>query len=206
MLLIADADTLGAAGVVETLKPLLHGRHRERLMLMDRERPTVMGGSTDRDRLRRLDALMRLTSDVEVPLIVNHRVDLALAVGAPGVQLPEHGLSCELIRRHFPHLWVGRSCHDRMGLRTAEVEGADWALLSPVSDPLSKKRERPPLGIQGFSNLIAGTRLPTFGLGGIRPADVPALRRAGAQGVALIGHVFGAEDPRAALDAVLCLC
>jgi thiamine-phosphate pyrophosphorylase len=197
---------MGPLRLFSTVERALDGVQGERIMVIDRERPPAAGGSSDRRRLARLTKLRELTHRTGSTLVVNSRVDLALAANADGVQLPEKGLSAAIVRRTFPSLLVGRSCHDRLGLLEAASEGAHWALLSPVAAPLSKASDLPTLGIDGFAELQRECGLPTFALGGIQPSLIPQLLQAGARGVAVIGYVLGASDPGAALREVSVDC
>lgn len=145
--------------------------------------------------------LRALTRAHGVPLLINDRIDIALAVEADGVHLPETGLEVAEARRLLgPQRWVGASRHDLKGLFEAARAGADYATLSPVHEVPGKGT---PLGISGFSRLIGAVRLPVYALGGITRADVPALRQAGARGVAVIREVFAAESPAAAVSELL---
>ena len=87
---------------------------------------------------------------------------------------------------------VGRSCHSAAELTRAREEGCDWAFLSPVAPTASKPGHGPALGVEGFARL-ARLGPPAYALGGVVPADVPALLAAGAHGVAVMGPAM--RDP-----------
>ena len=153
------------------------------------------------------DALLELarelriiTRDAGAPLLMNDRVDVALAIGADGVHLPERGLPVEVARAQLPAGLVGRSCHDAQGLARAAREGADFVTLAPVFAVPGKGR---PLGVHGFAQLCRQASLPVYALGGIAPAHTSELRTAGARGVAVIRSVLGAADPAAQLETLL---
>lgn len=147
--------------------------------------------------------LRALTRAHEATLLINDRIDIALAVEADGVHLPETGLPVEVARKLLgPHRWVGTSRHDLKGLFEAARAGADYATLSPVREVPGKGV---PLGISGFSRTIGAVRLPVYALGGITAEDVPALRQAGARGVAVMREVLSADDPQAAVYDLLTL-
>ncbi|MBC7173650.1 MAG: thiamine phosphate synthase [Polyangiaceae bacterium] len=145
-------------------------------------------------------ALRQLTRAVGARLVVNTRADIARAVGADGVHLPEGGLPVAATRSILPGALVGVSCHDAAGLERAAEEGADYAVLGPIAAVPGKN---PPLGLAGFERLVASARLPVLALGGVRVEDVSALCRAGAHGVAVIRAVTHASDPAAATDAFI---
>jgi thiamine-phosphate diphosphorylase len=87
---------------------------------------------------------------------------------------------------------VGRSCHDAAEVAAAAAEGCDYVTVSPVFPSPSKPGYGPPLGPAGLAAL-ARAGPPAYALGGVRPADVPACRAAGAYGVAVMGAVM--RDP-----------
>jgi thiamine-phosphate diphosphorylase len=99
---------------------------------------------------------------------------------------------------------LGQSCHDLSELRRAERAGADYATVSPVFASASKPGYGPLLGAGGLAELAAATALPVFALGGVETPDrVRACIDAGAHGVAVMGLVMRADDPGAAVEAVL---
>ncbi len=118
-------------------------------------------------------------------VIVNTRVDVAMACGAHGVHLPAHSPAPSEFRRIVPTGFViGVSCHDLAELRAAESEGADYALFAPVFRPLSKTDLRQPLGLDGLRAACRSVRLPIYALGGITVGNAPDCAQAGAAGIA----------------------
>jgi thiamine-phosphate pyrophosphorylase len=97
---------------------------------------------------------------------------------------------------------VGRSCHSAAELAQARAEGCDWAFLSPVFPTASKPGYGPALGVEGLARL-GPLGPPVYALGGVGPADVPALLAAGAAGVAVMGPVM--RDPSAVRDYLAAL-
>jgi thiamine-phosphate pyrophosphorylase len=120
------------------------------------------------------------------PLLVNTRLDVALAAHAQGVHLPAGSLPVAPIKRAFPHLICGVSCHSRDELLAAQQQGADFAFLSPVFAPRSKPDDRTPLGLARFAQEVEGLTMPVFALGGITEANAPQCVAAGAAGIAAI--------------------
>lgn len=122
-------------------------------------------------------------------LLVNARADIAEELGLDGVHLP----ASELMRwneRPLPRgRWVAASCHDARELAHAAAIGVDFAVVGPVL-PTRSHPGAPPLGWPGFAALCAAAPLPVYALGGLTPADVPAARAHGAQGVAGISGFF----------------
>ncbi|MCB9786071.1 MAG: thiamine phosphate synthase [Deltaproteobacteria bacterium] len=203
LVLVADAPTVGAARLVAQVAAILEAVPPGSVLVIERDGPASAPASDDAERFARLRALRELTAACGAALVVSARVDLALGAGADGVQLPEGGLDAATVRRHFPGLRVGRSCHDAGGLTRAALAGADWATLAPVWAPLSKTGEAPPLELAGFEALARGAALPVVALGGVRAERCAALRRAGAGAVASVGGVFDAPSPAAAARAMI---
>ncbi|MDB4972345.1 MAG: thiamine phosphate synthase [Myxococcaceae bacterium] len=138
-------------------------------------------------------ALRQVTDVPGALLLISDRVDVALAVDADGVQLPESGFTPEVARTLLGrHAIIGASRHDRVGLEAAAARGADYATLSPLHAVPGKGT---PLGLSGFRAEAAGASLPVYALGGVRVEDVAALRAAGARGVAVMREVLAASDP-----------
>ncbi len=158
-------------------------------------------GRSTRELLEVGRALRSMTHEVAALLLVNERPDLALALGADGVHLPESGLEIRDVRRLLGvDAWIGRSCHDRAGLERAVDEGADYATLSPLFSVPGKSA---PLGVSGFSEARAGIELPVLALGGIDETSLGDARAAGADGVALIRGAYRSGDPEATVSAIL---
>jgi thiamine-phosphate pyrophosphorylase len=137
-----------------------------------------------------------------VKILVNRRVDVALAAEADGVHLGFDAMSP--VRAHAllgAGRLVGVSVHAPAELGRAAADGADYAHLAPIFAPFSKPPERPALGL-GALAAARDAGLPVLAQGGIDAARAAAAVRAGAAGVAVTGAVLGAADPRAAAGAL----
>ena len=134
-------------------------------------------------------------------LVVNDRADLAQAISADGVQLPERGLPACVVRELLgERALIGASCHDAAGLAAAASGGASFATLSPVFASPGKGE---PLGLAQFSALVRGARLPVYALGGVDATRARALKATGAAGLAVISAVFSSQDPATAVSDLL---
>jgi len=143
--------------------------------------------------------LRDLTRRYGARLLVNDRVDLALAVGADGVHLGGHSLPVELVRQLVgPRLLIGVSTHNDTEIARAAADGADFVTFGPVYATPSKTMFGPPQGLRALAEACRCSALPVFALGGITPARVAEVRSAGAAGIALIAAILASPDPRAA--------
>jgi thiamine-phosphate pyrophosphorylase len=136
-------------------------------------------------------------------LLVNDRVDVALAAGADGVHLPAAGIPPADARRLLPpSALVGVSCHSAEDVARARDGGASYAFLSPIFDTPSKRAYGPPVGVEALRG-AAALGLPLVALGGVTPDRAPELLAAGAAGVAAIRAWLEGPDPAAAVRAML---
>lgn len=145
-----------------------------------------------------LAALGRRLLAVTLPglLIVNDRVDVALAIGAGGIQRTSTSLSVKDIRHIAKRsLYVAASVHSLEQSIEAEAEGADWLTFGPVYDTPSKKVYGPPQGLTALERVARAVSIPVIAIGGITPERVAEVCAAGAQGVAAISAILSAESP-----------
>ena len=157
-----------------------------------------------RERDLSADALLELATRIReitrgrALLLVNDRVDVALAVEADGVQLPEAGLPVEAVRRVAgDRLLIGRSVHDVEGALAAEADGADLLIAGAVFATVSHPG-RAPQGTALLHELTESVCVPYLGIGGITAGNAGAVMETGASGVAVITAVTESDDPRLA--------
>lgn len=135
-------------------------------------------------------------------VIVNDRVDIALASGAHGAQLTSHSLTLEQARTFAPKFPLGASVHSVTEGIAAADGGADWLVAGHVYSTPSHPGQ-PGRGAELVGAIAAATPIPCIAIGGIRPEHVAPLRTAGAHGVAVIRGIWDARDAeRAAFDYV----
>ncbi len=151
-------------------------------------------------------ALQAVCGPAGQPLLVNDRLDVALAAGAAGAHLPSAGLPPEEARRMLPPgALLGVSCHSAGEVARAIAGGADFATFGPVFDTPSKRRFGEPLGLERLAE-AARLGLPLLGLGGVDLGNAAQVVAAGAHGVAAIRAGLAAPDPGAAVRALLAAC
>jgi thiamine-phosphate pyrophosphorylase len=139
-----------------------------------------------------------------VPLLINGRVDVALAAGADGVHLPSDGISAAEARKLLgPSKLIGVSTHSAAEITRAEALGADFVVFGPVFTPLSKGAYAAPCGPGGLATAGSAASIPIFALGGITAPRVRELSESDAAGIAVISAVQGAKDPARAIRELL---
>ena len=138
--------------------------------------------------------LLAITRRHGIPLIVNDRLDLMLALEAAGVHLGQEDLPLEQARRLAHGKIVGCSVSTLEHLRHAEEAGADYVGLGPVFATATKGDTAPALGLAGLRRLAATARVPCVAIGGITAANASAVKATGVAGVCVISAILGAAD------------
>lgn len=138
-------------------------------------------------------------------VLVNDRVDVALAAGVDGVQLGRRSLPVDRVRELLgADAWIGYSAHAAEEAAVAVEAGADFTLVGTIYSSASHPRARP-AGPWRIRRAVRAAAAPVLAIGGVTPARVPEVRRAGAYGVAVIRGVWDAEDPADAAGSYLAM-
>jgi thiamine-phosphate pyrophosphorylase len=139
----------------------------------------------DRDVLElTLEARAALPPSPGTVVLVNGRLDIALAAGADGAHLPADGVPIDALRRRFgPDVLLGRSTHHVEEVEAALREGADYVMFGPVYPTPSKERYGPPRGLDELAR-AARLPIPVYALGGVTLSRFGEVAEAGAAGVA----------------------
>ena len=128
-------------------------------------------------------------------LLVNDRIDVAIASGADGAHLPEHSVPVKWARQIAgDSCLVGRSVHSVEAALRAEAEGADYLQAGPVFETASHPG-RAPAGVELLRTVAEAVRIPVIAVGGINAQNLRLALDAGATGVAVIGAILDAGDP-----------
>ncbi|WP_247003654.1 thiamine phosphate synthase [Halosolutus gelatinilyticus] len=161
---------------------------------------------TDANRRYELGLELReLTADAGVDLLVNDRVDLALAIDADGVHVGQSDLPVAVARDLLgPDAIVGCSAWTVEQARRADADGADYLGVGSIYGTTSKDvdPEKDRVGPERVAELADAVSIPIVGIGGITAENAAPVAEAGAGGVAVISEITRADDPRAATDAL----
>lgn len=144
--------------------------------------------------------IQTVTASHAIPLIINDRIDLALALDLAGVHLRSDSLPVPIARRLLgSHRLIGISTHSVEEVRRANRDRADYIVLGPIFDTPSKHSFGPALGLDLLTDACRQSTVPIFAIGGITRERVCEVRQAGAHGVAVIGALLTSEDVGAAI-------
>ena len=161
-----------------------------------------MKGATAASMLAVVDELRPLCKRREALLIVNDRLDVALAGGAHGVHLGQDDLPLAEARRIAPSLIIGISTHDEAQARAAAEGGASYLGFGPIFATASKENPDPVVGLERLA-AVCKLPLPVVAIGGITVECAADCARAGAAAVAIISAVSSAPDVAAAARSVV---
>ena len=140
--------------------------------------------------------LRDLTRRFAARLLINDRIDVALAVEADGVHLGGHSLPVAVARRLLgPEQLIGVSTHHPAEITDAAFACADFFTFGPVFATPSKLAYGPPQGLEALRLACQNSPLPVFALGGIKPCHLDDLRAAGVAGVAVVSALIATPDP-----------
>jgi thiamine-phosphate pyrophosphorylase len=143
--------------------------------------------------------LKKLLAPLEVPLIVNDRVDIALAIGADGVHIGQQDMDYEDARRLLgPDAIIGLSIETVEQARASVALDADYLGVGPVFATATKMDAAAPLGVVALAQIRAISRRAIVAIGGIGLNNAGKAIESGADGVAVVSAVCAAEDPEGA--------
>jgi len=177
----------------------------------------VQGGATivqlrekdagTREFLETARAVKAVLQPHNVPLLINDRVDIAVAVDADGVHVGQTDMPVSIVRQMIgPGKIVGLSAGKREYILADDAAQADYLGIGPAYAQTTKANAgRAPLGPEGFAELRKLTTKPVMAIGGLKPDNSAPLVAAGADGLAVVSAIVGADDPAAASRAFAAL-
>ena len=136
-------------------------------------------------------------------LIVNDRVEVALATGAHGVHIGQGDGGAAAIRQRMPPGMILGLSIETMAQARLIPPGVNYIGVGAVRATSTKPDHANPINFDGLAQIVAAAALPTFAIGGLNPGDARAVRAAGASSIAVVSAVTRAPDPEAATRALL---
>ena len=179
----------GAEGLVAAVEAAVSGG-ADAVQLREKDMPP--------EELLALARRLRAVTQGRALLVVNGPLEVAVAIGADGVHLPE---GAPLPLRPRAGLLVGCSVHSAEGARRAQAGGADYLVAGPVYETRSHPGVAP-VGLALVEEIVGVVRVPVLAIGGVTAGRVEEVVRAGASGVAVISAVLAQPDLRAAAEAL----
>lgn len=152
--------------------------------------------------LERAAAFRERTAEAGALLIVDDRVDVALAVEADGVHLGQNDLPLPVARQLGPDLILGASTHDLYEAMRAQEDRADYINIGPIFATQTKETGMSPLGPEALDEIVPHVRVPWTTMGGIKPDNIGEVLSRGARRVAVVTAVTAADDVVAAARAL----
>lgn len=143
--------------------------------------------------------LKELLAPYGIPLVINDRIDVALACGAQGVHLGQSDMPVEEARRLLPpDVFIGWSVETMEDVARSAALPVDYLGVSPIHATPTKTDTLAPWGLEGLRKVRSATALPLVAIGGIHAGNARAVLSAGADGLAVVSALCAAQDPCAA--------
>ncbi|MCO6431515.1 MAG: thiamine phosphate synthase [Deltaproteobacteria bacterium] len=148
--------------------------------------------------------LREITAEAGIPLIINDRIDVALAADADGVHLGQTDIPCEYARRLLgPEAIIGLSVTNVEQARRAQQLDLTYIGVGPIFFTMTKENGRSPIGFEGLRAISQESTHRIVAIGGIKRVSVKEAIEQGAEGVAVVSAIMAAADPRIAAQELL---
>lgn len=181
---------------------------------VDIAREAILGGATviqfrekkgdTRDIFEAAFKIKKLTEVFKIPLIINDRVDICLAVDADGVHVGQQDMPLEVARRLLgKERIVGVTATNLEEAIEAEQQGADYLGVSPIFATPSKADAGEPMGLEMLKEIRSKVKIPIVAIGGITGENVEQVMRTGVDGIAVISAIAAASDRTIAAEKLL---
>jgi thiamine-phosphate pyrophosphorylase len=182
--------------------------------LLEVIKPAVDGGVTvvqlrekevdSREFYREAMGIKEFLESRDIPLIINDRLDIALAIDAAGVHLGQEDLPIDVARKILgPGKVIGASVFTPDEALQAETMGADYLGLSPIFVTATKPELMNQIGLEGIGPIRRVTRLPLIGIGSMNETNACSVIRAGLDGVAVVSAICCKPDVCAAAEKIM---
>ena len=147
-----------------------------------------------RERFFQCEEIRKLTQSAGVILIVNDHIDLALAVDADGVHVGQDDLPVSAVRKLVGDKLIGLSTHSAEQARAAVRAGADYIGVGPIHATQTKEDVCDPVGLSYLEYVVKKESIPFVAIGGIKVHNIAEVRAKGAETIALVTEIVGADD------------
>lgn len=184
--LVTDSNCIGDRPLLECVEEALQGG----VTIVQYRSKETDGGIMYKE----ATALKKLCDKYQVPLIINDRVDVALAVGAAGVHLGQDDLPCEVARKLVPDGFIiGVSAHNVEEALLAQRAGADYLGCGAVFGSQTKNNVSS-LGLEKLKSIREAVDMPIVGIGGVTAHNYAKVLETGANGAAIVSGILGVVD------------
>ncbi|WP_131119797.1 thiamine phosphate synthase [Lichenihabitans psoromatis] len=192
--LVTDRDLAGTRGLVSIVGSAVAGGVTM-VQLREKTAPT-------RAFVNEARALMSVLRPLGIPLLINDRADVALAVGADGVHVGQDDMEIDMLRHLLgPNALIGLSITKDSDLAESAATRADYLGIGPIFPQSTKPDAASPIGLAGLAAMRRRTTKPILAIGGITLNNAASILKAGADGLAVVSAIMAARDPAAAASA-----
>lgn len=196
--LVTDPALCADYGLVETVAAAVRGGVTV-VQLRDKH-------ASDAEMIAQARQIKQAIAGSGVPLIINDRLEVALASGADGLHIGQDDGEVAAARRALgPQAILGLSVQRLDQLTQLDTDSLDYLGLGPVFATPTKGDHATPIGFDGLAALAAASPLPSVAIGGLKHEHVEKVRAAGANGLAVVSAICGTPDPQAAARALAML-
>lgn len=196
--LITDRNQTGSVRLVDVVEDALKGGVKG-VQLREKD-------LSSRELYELAYEMRKLTDKYGARLLINDRVDIALAVDADGVHLGLNSMPIHRVRRLLGNdKLIGLSCHNQVNAIMAQENGADLITFGPVYYTPSKANYGKPVGVDKLEVVTHLLEIPVFALGGIKTENIGEVIAAGATGISLVSAIIANDDPKMAAEEMIAL-
>lgn len=194
--LVTDSELAGGRGIEEVVEAAVHGGVTV-VQLREKEAST-------RCFYEQAVRLKQILKPYGIPLIINDRLDIALACDAEGIHIGQSDMPYEIVRKLMgKDRIIGLSVEKLEDVYTANELDIDYIGISPVFGTPTKTDTLVPFGLEGVRKVMSLSRHPSVGIGGINKENAKAIIRSGANGIAVVSAIMSAIDPESAAKELL---
>ncbi|MFJ7939700.1 thiamine phosphate synthase [Peribacillus sp. NPDC096622] len=152
---------------------------------------------------KKASALKQLLNELSIPLIINDRVDIALAVGADGIHIGQDDLPLPVVKKMVPEdMIVGVSVSTLEEALEAERNGADYIGVGSVF-PTKTKQDATLMALEDLGEICRNVSIPAVAIGGISADNISSLSDSGLSGAAVVSAIMNADNPKTASESLL---